>query len=266
MHCTNEKVLPASCFPGPTAFRCSRPEHLQLPWRLSISFPRLSSVPPLNTGMPFNVLIGYVYIDSFARSTSEVSLTSFLDNLTYSDTSRKALSYLYQMDDFDPIRYFQYGISVPTSAHYQTIPVQLMHKFGRFLSKVFPDSGHAAALYYPDYMLDILVTDTVSKGDSLAAISKSCVGVSAVVIDTIKGRVLPPFSTSYVNKSQNIQPQTSLPMIGFDYRPDRIRVSRAGNDYAKGSITIAADHSPWIKKRGSTLYSSFYRIFIRATT
>ncbi|MEP7234057.1 MAG: hypothetical protein ABI778_02055 [Ignavibacteriota bacterium] len=225
------------------------------------AFPKLTSVPPLNTEMPPPVLLGYIFIDSFARTLSEDSVGKFLNFLTFSDTSRIALSYLYQMDDYNPIKYFQYSISDPYGVPYKTAPIFFTHTFGRNISRVYPDSLKVTPLFYSDYILDLWVTDTIPHTDTISAISKRVVGVIGNVLETIKGQVLPPCSggsSSSADGTGNIA-ETGLPCIKFEYRPDRIRIPHGASIIKPDSLTVFADGSSWVKTNREYLVFLSYR-------
>jgi len=60
-----------------------------------------SNYPPLQTGMPYDIMLGYVYFDSLTRAFTYDSLMSIIPLLNYSDTLKYAMKYLYKLDDYD---------------------------------------------------------------------------------------------------------------------------------------------------------------------
>ncbi len=92
-----------------------------------IRYPFLSSLPPLLTSMPLDVLIGYIAADSALRHGQSQDLNArVLAWHSFNDTLRLLGKYLYKMVDWDPVRYRQYtreielshkGVSSDTLVH-----------------------------------------------------------------------------------------------------------------------------------------------------
>src|ERR1700733_2244513 len=85
---------------------------------LEYSFPKMTYFPPLSIGMPFDVMIGYIYLDSVARTVpmsvidsafGDYRSSTKLGAIGYSDTLRYLAKYFYEVDDYDPIRFSQYS-------------------------------------------------------------------------------------------------------------------------------------------------------------
>ena len=88
--------------------RYSAPQDFQGIVKIVIPFP--ADYPPINSGMPYDVMLGYIYYDSLVRYFNEHNtLRSDSIGLTFgADTIRKALKYAYEMTDYDPTAWFQY--------------------------------------------------------------------------------------------------------------------------------------------------------------
>ncbi len=191
-----------------------------------VKFPIIRSIPPINTGMPTNILLYYIYLDSLLRFTSYAQTTDIIDNFsTLNDTLKGAASVLYQLTDYDPILFAQYSaevshyqrrdISSTRKTHgifkngYRTDTVTVNYpKFPRYLNsliilagetalktfKLLPDSlSHSIfTMLYADYILKIKVLDIDSTPNLLihnVAYRDYRYRVTALVTDTLKGKV-----------------------------------------------------------------------------
>ncbi len=83
---------------------------------LTIPLPlRTPLYPPLQSSMPLDVMLGYIYFDSIVRSVDLLhgQFDSAAVFATNSDTLRNGLKYLYKMSDWDPITLFEYKENAP---------------------------------------------------------------------------------------------------------------------------------------------------------
>ncbi len=72
-------------------------------------FPIIRSIPPLNTSMPLDVLISYIYLDSLLRSPLASTLEQRLESwTTLNDTLTYAAKCMCTLIDYNPIIFNQY--------------------------------------------------------------------------------------------------------------------------------------------------------------
>lgn len=70
--------------------------------------PALTSLPPLNTSMPLDVLIGYIALDSICRNVEKEEFESRVRNMTL-DSLKYGLKYLQRIANYDRLLYGQYN-------------------------------------------------------------------------------------------------------------------------------------------------------------
>lgn len=166
------------------------------PWdgALELRFPVRETCPDLSTDMPLDVLIGYIAGDSLARTLPRDWAERFRDNGTYSDTLRYALKYRYLMDDYDPIRLFQWtGQTQHRSGRsgYGT-HTETLQDVMTFRARVtYPDTQRTAVLCDAHIIARVRVTATRTKIDTNAGWAKHATLVTCTIIDPIKGKRIP---------------------------------------------------------------------------
>ena len=224
------------------------------------SVAHVTTFPPLNSGMPYDVMIGYIDMDSVCRTATANQIDSVYSVATYSDTSRYALKYLYEVDDYNPLLYYSWKYTYAGKNHYNNdAPNYLNDVFLSYVSHSFPDSGRASTLATADMILHILVIDTESHTDTNSLLARQSIRVDYVVLDTIKGQVLP---LHHWNGFQNIKQKhvTDYENAGsFEYSPQWGRLPGLGDDIIGGRGNLVwFDGTPWIKAGGE--YIVFLRI------
>lgn len=209
----------------------------------------VSSFPPLNSGMPLDVLNGYIIFDSICRTASNNAVDSLYDIATYSDTSRKMLKYLYGMVDYNPMLFYSWEQTFAGSHHYKTGPVYLYDLFLNHVWKTYPDTGRSAVLGGSDLILHIRVIDTATRIDTNAVLARQSIVVRYQVIDTIKGKVLPLTTwAGTIGSQKNKRGISSISNVGsFEYSPDWFRLPGYGDDLPGNGHLVWFDGSPWIK-------------------
>lgn len=148
--------------------------------------------------MPLDVLLGYIYFDSLARTCTQSDLDSVIGQLNYGDTLRYALRYLYIMQDFDPLVFFQFCYAHPAGYRFKSLPSGIVKDLVERAMVVSPDHYVSPSLCATELILHLSVTDTSSAIDSSLpdGMNRTMV-VTASVIDTIKGSVLPTCTMAY---------------------------------------------------------------------
>lgn len=94
-------------------------------------YPIIRSIPPLSTDMPFDIMLGYIYLDSLLRSVPSKQVNDYCKrwNNLNNDTLTWVLKAMYNLCDYNPIIFEQYRIEthlhhkrvVDTSNHYPMI-------------------------------------------------------------------------------------------------------------------------------------------------
>jgi len=208
-------------------------------------FPIIRSIPPLSITMPFNVLLSYIYTDSLLRFANGKTLKNRISAWnTLNDTLKWMVYADYTMSDYNPIIYSQYweetanwrisNSSIRTTYPGDTLP-KLTGKYNASFNsikpildvktaEVMPNQSEAQAimsLLTCNYILKIKVIAIDSMIDKLS--SNSFPGsyyyrVTAIVYDTIKGKVLPPQpSESSIRKNEKVLTTSEDHLIQFGY-------------------------------------------------
>jgi len=190
--------------------------------KLAIPFPQV--YPPINTGMPYNVMLGYIYYDSLVRyfNVHNNLRTDSLAMTIGPDTIRKALKYAYEMIDYDPIAWLQFQELFPrTSQHSSTPPSELFDVLIHRASQVIPDKAVSAGLTNVDAILQVTVTDTSSVVDTMERDPRmgTCEGVRASIDDVIKGQNLTGCNdTQYRAKQKGVSALSTPSCIALQYQ------------------------------------------------
>ncbi len=72
-------------------------------------YPIIRNLPPLNTGMPYDILLSYIYLDSLLISTKHKQTDSIIKSWTTMNSNlSNTLKYLYKIIDYNPIIFKQY--------------------------------------------------------------------------------------------------------------------------------------------------------------
>ena len=208
-------------------------------------FPIIRSIPPLSITMPFNVLLSYIYTDSLLRFANGKTLKNRVSTWnTLNDTLKWMVYADYTMSDFNPIIYSQYweetanwrisNSSIRTTNQFDTLPKFAGKYNASFnsikptldvkIAEVLPNQSEAQAimsLLTCNYILKIKVIAIDSMIDKLSANSfpgSYYYRVTAIVYDTIKGKVLPPQpSESSIRKNEKVLTTSGEQLIQFGY-------------------------------------------------
>lgn len=151
----------------------------------------VASNPPLSIYMPYDVMLGYIAIDSVARYANKQDMIDFLSRQTYNDTIKTIMKYYYETVDYDPITFKlnkEYGANSSTPS---IISPKLMEKeFLKKLTGVSPYPNLDLSLLRGYIISHVRVTDTLNIHDSLS-IYQLTVDVTCQIIDEIKGQTVP---------------------------------------------------------------------------
>ena len=155
--------------------------------------------PVLYSSMPYDVLVGYIIMDSIITHAKDsfptwVEQENFIKSLTCTgDTLNYALKHLYRLADYNPFLYYNFLTS------YQQGKMQPMSVLSALLDQVKKQCGlPTQEVMKAEYILHLRVNavenfayESNNPGDSTKWIY-----AYAQVLDTIKGQVLPNISTA----------------------------------------------------------------------
>lgn len=189
-----------------------------------IRSPYLTSLPPLYTNMPLDVLIAYIGVDSIARNVNHLPLQSFFNSISsFNDTLKQYGKYLYRAIDWNPFLFQQYSnetqfrqigpppneglhfvdsngaiadtaLGAPAGLYKVGLPFNRTRIAGLYL-RYLPDSlpeTSMTALLGADYILRVAIDSVDSCRNYLTPEPNAQrFAVYARVLDTLKGRVFP---------------------------------------------------------------------------
>src|ERR1017187_6585212 len=67
-----------------------------------------TSVPPLYLGQPPAVTTAYLWLDDLMRLDPEYMIQRYIQSLSWNDTTKTIASYLYQIQDDNPLSYYNW--------------------------------------------------------------------------------------------------------------------------------------------------------------
>src|SRR5690606_29244855 len=155
--------------------------------------PQLHEIPKLNTGMPYDVLISYIALDSIAYNATYNQIYEFLARQTsMNDTMRTIMKYYYNLLDHDPILYYQTEEYFDTVMNVQVGTIENMYL--RKLKDLSSNYNLESSLLYNRYIAHVRVSDTLHFLDTNGTTPGPGIKVivaNSTVIDLIKGQRLP---------------------------------------------------------------------------
>jgi hypothetical protein len=187
-------------------------------------FPIIRTIPPLNTGMPTDVIIGYIALDSLLRFASETSVDSLLNEwTTLNDTLKWSVKYLYKLNDYNPIIFNQYMNEVlinqkikSNTGKYRLTLNHLKYALSEKFRKIYTNSTKLAfySMFYADFILKVRLLSIDSLINYSSSLHYISFNANVQILDTLKGRVFPP--------QQNIQPSINsssfIPQHNFSFQ------------------------------------------------
>lgn len=175
--------------------------------------------PPLSTDMPLDVLIGYIAFDSVSTHGNSRQVLDFIHRQTYNDTLKKIMRYWYKMVDWDCFRFESY-IYARLYKEDKIATSMILREVSRQVKLNSPTRFLDITLLRSDVIAHIRVIDTTYYSNEDVGIAKDCYSVRAVILDTIKGRILPACN-SYVRISPKKRGTSLGPLpqscIAFNY-------------------------------------------------
>jgi hypothetical protein len=152
--------------------------------------------PPLSIYMPYDVLLGYVALDSLHRAPrpqgQEQVISLLKRQQTLTDTARAILRVFYAMTDYDPILLRSAIMYMRGSSN---SPWKISSEFRKTLiPTIWKDSLEKQrlyrALFTSSYILHVRVLDTMELQSTYTGQTR--IIVSAEILDVLKGQVLVP--------------------------------------------------------------------------
>jgi len=187
-----------------------------------IRAPYLSSLPPLASSMPYPVIISYLVADSACRTTKPDSLANRIRQWTsWNDTLAMMTSGLYQMVDWDPLRFAQYSretelwfnasdstmnwvdssgtpmhVLAPLTSKFTTTLEPIETAVKRQVVKYYPtaaERGKVGAMLGALWILRVQIESIDSTLNVLSPDGYNRYAVTATVVDTLKGSYFPDY-------------------------------------------------------------------------
>ncbi len=172
--------------------------HAQIPayyGALLYSIPLDTSAPPLYLGQPSAVTTAYLWLDDLMRLEPEPAIASYINSLSWNDTAQTIASNLYQIQDDNPISYYNWNDYGKKPYPYQADPGQAKYAFIKQVSQIEP-TGIAYVLLSSLIISDVTVSDTTCFSDPTANVAKDAILVNCVINDEIKGKWVPACTES----------------------------------------------------------------------
>lgn len=206
-------------------------------------FPIIRNIPPLSSGMPFDIMFSYIVADSICRFAPQKDVTNLLNSWTsMNDTLRYAAKYLYRMMDYNPVIFRQYQDQImllrnmPFKTSFYSTKDEIQRKFAKFVPP--QEKNAVTTVLGAEYILRVQVVKIDSMPDKLDA-GTLRYRVTAKVLDTLKGRA---YQSAPCNSGHAILDDASpYPCLYFQYTDDNYFE-------ASGSIGLMAgdaEHEPW---------------------
>jgi hypothetical protein len=188
------------------------------------SMPIDTSVPPLYLGQPSAVTTAYLWLDDLMRLEPEYAIGSYIKSLSsWNDTAQTIASNLYQIQDDNPLTYYNWdGAGLHTST-YKGVTGQAEYAFIKQVSQI-ETTGIAYVLLSSEIISDITVSDTVCYTDPTAVTAKDAILANCVINDEIKGKWVPACSGSPIADKTGISTFGLATTAHSAYPPDSASV------------------------------------------
>jgi hypothetical protein len=185
---------------------------------VNFEIPLNQNCPPYSTDMPFDVLIGYVALDSLSKNVDIDDYYNFMNNQSYNDTIRTMMRYFYKMVEFNPEKYFNYKNNGEINMFR---PMDYEHLFYRFVRRVSPEPILDASLLASFVIAKITVNSVYNYNDTLAVWAKTASIITAQIDSLIKGKPFgecpyPPIIDPNTQKCIKFE----IAKEWFEYNPD----------------------------------------------
>lgn len=229
------------------------PEYNSLTFRV----PDIEFSPPITLSMPYDVIIGYLALDTIRKGLSYKEFDNFLARQTYNDTMKYIMKYFYKMQDYDPIKYY---LTLYYNEKDYLFPREIHNSLTEKIKMVSPYSYLDNLLFKSSIIAHVLVKDTFRIIDPTSTGYPEAMIVTCEVLDTIKGKIFPICNdySNYTIRKENLNQRTLINIesinncLQFEFRTKWER----GNEYSRQYLVDSLD-IPWIKK------DKEYLVFLR---
>ena len=180
--------------------------------------------PPLYPSTPFDVMLGYVALDSVCHFAPRNQVRSFIENLSYDDTLKMIMKYWYKIADYDAFNYLSYTSN--TDSSFRSSPGNIIGMLQTKIYTVSPYKIEDLFLCQSVYIYKGVVTDSIVGIDSLSGPYKDVSTLYTVIIDTLKGNHFPSHLCSVNGKLKDADDENKLQAtippqqcLALDFRP-----------------------------------------------
>ncbi len=182
---------------------------------LTFEYLKPSVYPPLYTDMPYEVMIGYIAMDSICKNMILDSVDKFLKQQTFNDTIKYLKKVMYEMNDYNPILFDVSQFNHDTN--YKIFGTDLVEYVKKSIHRTQSvDTKFDYNIISAAYIVHIKVTYTNLIYNNLAKLAKNQIIVTGKILDLIKGHYIPnckytgpsPIKRDEENKSLKKLPTT----------------------------------------------------------
>ena len=182
------------------------------------SFSKLTTLPPLNSGMDFETMLSYIVLDSCLKNLdinqfNNLYLNRWLSSNQINDTAQSIIKYYYNLYDYNPILMKQYNQSCDSTYKYSLWNItNVTNKLINHYTKNKDSMEIIKLINESDYILKIKVNNIESINfieypNKSTYNSSYQYNVQATVLDTLKGKYYKncnfQFNKNNIDKIQN---------------------------------------------------------------
>lgn len=231
----------------------------------SYRFPQLTSLP-IGPSSPFDVILGYIGLDSATHNAGRREAIDFVTRQTYNDTLKTLLKYGYSMADNNPIGFIRYLSKYDTN---MTISGnRLRDAVAHALRKTSSTPNEDVFLFCSAWIFKGVVNSVTSGIDSNSTRARVYYSIRFEVLDTIKGKVFPqtacPDNLIHGKEFGSEQPQTETNCISLDIRQNTISsIINSNGDTLNARVPLVGDtcfvfaEPIWLCGTSTSTYFSF---------
>lgn len=221
-------------------------------------YDHVSRKPPLNSSMPYDVMLAYIVLDSICKTSSRDMIESKVMAMT-EDSLRMAYRYWYKVLDYDPLLLKEYIEAIEDDTTYTSRPIYVFLALKNAYNSFVSFSAQENVVLWSQYIYYVRVDDIsmylheLAK-DTSGAMEFFCAKMQ--VLDKFKGECIP--DTSYNSE----MPQKYVVASWDRYKPkdpSRIRDSSMYNAYGESRMRIGGKYIVFLRvKHTTTAYGDGY--------
>jgi len=164
---------------------------------LQYTIPFGTTTPPIYSGQPSQLALGYLWLDLAFRRFSGFVIDSFINSLRWGDTLKQLTSLYYQIKDDNPLSFYLWPSVKTTPYPYLSEIGQAKVIFETHAGQEANDTAHTYSLLVADIISDVMVDDTVNYDLDRGSFVNPAVLCRCTIRDEIKGKWL-PMCTGYL--------------------------------------------------------------------